>query len=430
MLSQSLRRKVSLALATIFLSFGLVTAQEPPLRITRPQDSDKPNLKTTATLELEKDTAFRRLNNEESKSELNIEKKANGKRSEINKANTLKKVRTSAQVPDFNQIESQSFSTGGGDITEIEPNGTIAQAVSLPVNIFGQMGFDSDIDFFAFQGLAGQPIVIEPFATRLRRSDMIADIALFNSTGQLLVRSIGDENDDPLIRFTPSTNEVLVIGIADVDDFGGSSYQYVLNITRGVDVSEQEPNDQQAQSLTAIPATVFGDITVRTDIDFYSFIGQMGETLIVDVDAEVLGSRLDPEINLSDPQTGAEFFYNDEYDGSDSRFNIVLPYTGRYVIGIGSFQSNSTGFYRLNISAVSGNGAPIITSVTRTAKKQIEIVGTGFNSGVKVEVNSVRRKTTIISNGVLHAKVKARVGDVVTVVNSPDDRRSNLLVIQ
>ncbi len=430
MLSQFLRRKVCMVLAMIFMSFGLVTAQEPTLRITRPQNIDKSNSRNTATLELEKDSAFRRLSTEESKSELTIEKKSSGNRSEINKANTLKKVRTSAQAPDFKLIVSHSFSTGGGDINEIEPNGTIAQAVSLPVNIFGQMGFDGDIDFFAFQGLAGQPIVIEPFATRLRHSDMIADIALFNSTGQLLARSIGDESDDPLIRFTPLTNEILVIGIADVDDFGGSSYQYVLNMTRGVDVSEQEPNGQQAQNLTAIPATVFGDIDVSSDVDFYSFIGTMGETLIVDVDAEVLGSRLDPEINLSDPQTGAEFFYNDEYDGSDSRINIVLPYSGRYVIGIGSFQGNSTGFYRLNISAVSGSGAPIITSVTRTAKKEIEIVGTGFSSVVKVEVNSIRRKTTIVSAGLLRAKVKARVGDVVTVINSPDDRRSNPLIIQ
>ncbi len=430
MITQSLKRKISTALMTILLSFGLVIAQEPPLKITRPQNIDKINSRTITPLELEKDSAFRRLNREEGKQELNFEKKSNNQRSDINKANTLKKVRAAAQASNFSEIGSQSLGTGGGDIDEIEPNGTIAQAVSLPVNIFGKMGFDGDIDFFAFQGLAGQPVVIESFATRLQRSDMVADIALFNSSGELLARNIGDENDDPLIRFTPTTNDVLIVGIADIDDFGGSSYQYVLNLTRGVDVNEQEPNGQQAQSLSSVPATVFGNIEGRNDVDFYSFIGSLGDTLIVDVDAEVLGSRLDSEINLSDPQSGAEFFYNDEYDGSDSRFNIVLPYSGRFVIGVGSFQSNSTGFYRLNISVVSGSGAPIITSVTRTAKKQIEITGTGFTNGVKVEVGSVRRKTTVVSTGVLHAKVKARVGDVVTVINSPDDRRSNPLVIQ
>jgi len=430
MFRQSLKRKISTALATILLSFGLVIAQEPPLKITRPQTIDKINSRTTPTLDLEKDSAFRRLNPTESNQESNLEKKANGTRSEINKANTLKKVRVAAQAPDLSSIGTQSFGTGGGDIDEIEPNGSVAQAVSLPVNIFGRMGFDGDIDFFAFQGLANQPIVIEPFATRLRRSDMIADIALFNSAGQLLARAIGDESDDPLIRFTPQSNEVLIIGVADIDDFGGSSYQYVLNITRGVDVNEQEPNDQQAQSLSTVPATIFGDITVRSDVDFYSFIGEAGTTLIVDVDAEVLGSRLDPEINLSDPQSGEEFFYNDQYDGSDSRFNIVLPYTGRYVVGIGAVETNSTGFYRLNISIVSKDGAPIITGVTRTAKKQIEIVGTGFTSGVRVEVGSVSRKTTFISSGVLRAKVKARPGDVVTVINPPDERRSNPVVIQ
>src|SRR5262249_53343837 len=151
----------------------------------------------------------------------------------------------------------------------------------------------------------------------------------------------------------------------------------LTNITRGVDVDEVEPNDRTAQSLPAVPATLFGEISTATDVDFFSFTATAGQTLIVDVDAEVLGSRLDPEINLTDPETGAELFYNDQFDGDDSRFNIVLPYTGRYVIGIGAFSARSTGFYRLNASLVSGSGAPVITQVTRLSKKFIEVTGTG-----------------------------------------------------
>jgi hypothetical protein len=143
-----------------------------------------------------------------------------------------------------------------------------------------------------------------------------------------------------------------------------------------------------------------------------------------------LGSRLDAEANLSDPQTGSEFFYNDQLDGDDPRFNIVLPYTGRYVIGVGAFNSNSTGFYRLNISVLESAGAPVLTSVTKLAKKLIEVTGAGFTTGSRVEVNGETRKTTFINSGTLRAKVKARVGDAVTVSNPPDNRRSNPLLVQ
>jgi hypothetical protein len=429
MLKQSPRHKIS-ALLVIIFSIGLVVAQEPPLKISRPENLDKNYLRSTPQLEFENESGLRPGSSTRPDQELNFDKKANENRPEVNKANTLKKIRVPASAPDFSQITPQSLGTGGGDINEVEPNGTTAQATSLPVNIFGNMGFDGDIDFYAFQAFAGQPIVIEPFAARLGRSDLIADIALFNSAGQLLERSIGDENDDPLIRFTSTNTEILVIGIADVDDFGGSSYQYILNLTRGVDVNELEPNGSQAQNLPTIPATVFGEINGRTDVDFYSFTGTMGDTLIVDVDAEVIGSRLDVEMNLSDPQFGVEYLYNDDTDGADSRFNIVLPFTGRYVIGVGAFQNNSSGFYRMNISVVSGSGAPLITSVTRIAKKQIEVMGSGFNDGVRVEVGGVRRKTTRVSSGVLRAKVKGRPGDVVTLVNPPDERRSNPLILQ
>jgi hypothetical protein len=324
----------------------------------------------------------------------------------------------------------QSFGAGDGDRNEIEPNDTVAQGVALPVNLFGQISFAFDTDYFAFQALAGQQINVEAFAARVAGSDLIADIALFDANGNLLSSSLGSATEDPLIRYTSLSDQVLIVGITDADDFGGSRFNYLLNITRGLDADEVEPNDTTAQNLSDIPLTLFGDIQTRSDVDFFSFRATAGQTLIVDVDAEVLGSRLDAEVNLSDPATGAEFFYNDQSDGDDPRFNIVLPYTGRYVIGVGAFNANSKGFYRLNISLVSGAGAPIVTQITRISKKLIEVSGAGFVAGARVNVNGVDRTTTFISNGTLRAKVKARTGDLLTVANPPDDRRSNPIIVQ
>jgi hypothetical protein len=412
-------------MAALLLTASFVSAQseDSNLKITTRQNSEKQNTRTTPVAELDRDASFARLHPENAPR--SARKSRQRDRTQTEGASAFSRPRQAASA-----LTIQSFATGGGDINEIEPNDRVAQGVALPVNIFGEISVDGDIDFFAFTALAGQRITVEPFAARLSNSLLVADIVLFDAFGNLLASDTGNESTDPLIRYVPASDQVLIVGIADADDLGGSRFDYLLNITRGEDFDEIEPNDRTAQVLSRVPATIFGEIGSRNDVDFYSFNGTAGQTLIVDVDAEVLGSGLDAEVNLLDPQTGVEYFYNDQNDGDDPRFNLMLPYTGRYVIGVGAFNSNSRGFYRLNISLVSSAGAPIITSVTRLSKKLIEVTGTGFTSGSRVEVNANSRKTTFINSGTLRAKVKSRVGDVVTVSNPPDDRRSNPLLVQ
>ena len=422
-----IRRTAAVLTAAVLLTASLASAQDvkPTLKITRPQVVYKQNNRTTPNPHLDSAAAFGRIR-PQAKAKIHsnmIQKRQSRIRPQGRGERVFAQGRVTASAPTI-----QSFGTGGGDIFEDEPNDLVAQGVSLPVNVFGEISFDFDVDFFAFQALAGQLITVEAFAARLRDSELIADIALFDNDGDLLDRSVGDEDEDPLIRYVPSRNEVLIVGIADIDDFGGSSSEYILNITRGVDVEEDEPNGNNAQVLPLLPVTIFGEIDDEDDVDFYSFVASAGQTLIVDVDAEVFGSSLDPEVNLIDAETGKELFYNDQFDGDDSRYNIVIPFTGRYVIGIGAFAGDSEGFYRLNASLVSGADAPLLTSLIGVARKTLEVRGAGFSAGAIVEVNGRRRKTTFLNSGTLRAKVKVRAGDVVTVITPPDDRRSNPLI--
>jgi hypothetical protein len=425
MLTQSFRRAVAATAAGLLLTAPFVGAQDQAskLRITRPQLTRKENNRIVPPAEIDKDSAFERVAPRREPAQASKSRRRQAISED--RVSTFLRNRKAAAA-----VSSQSFGTGGGDIFELEPNGSVAQGVSLPVNIFGELSFDADVDFFAFQALEGQQITVEPFAARLRSSELIADIALFNASGQLLVVDFGDEDTDPLIRFTSERDEVLIVGIADIDDFGGPSFDYLLNITRGVDVEEVEPNGNLAQNLPELPVTIFGEIDGRRDVDFYSFVASSGQTLILDVDAEALGSRLDAEINLLDPDSGVEFFYNDQTDGDDPRLNIVLPYTGRYVIGIGAFNENSSGFYRFNASLVPARSAPVLSNIFQLSRKKFEVRGAGFESGAVVEVNGQPRKTTFRSSGTLRAKAKLRAGDVITVANPPDDRRSNPLIVQ
>lgn len=426
MYKQSFRRAVVATSVALLLTATFVGAQNERslLKITRPETGERTNNRITPTANLDRAAAFQRINRN---SENSFQLKSTPRRiPNISLESALARRRQSAAAT----AALQSFGTGGGDIFETEPNSQVAQGVSLPVNIFGEISFDGDLDFFAFEAIAGQQITIEPFAARLGNSLLIADILLFNATGDLLARELGDGNNDPLIRFVSTEDQVLIAGIGDIEDLGGPAFDYALNITRGIDVDEAEPNDQIAQGLPDLPVTIFGEIIDTDDIDFYSFVANAGQTLILDADSEVLGSRLDAEMNLVDPETGVEYFYSDQFDGDDPRFNIVLPYTGRYVIGIGAFNGNSTGFYRLNASIVSGAGAPIITGLTRLSKKKLLVTGLEIVKKSVVEVNGQPRKTKLIAPGTLRAKIKMKTGDVVTVINPPDDRRSNPLIVQ
>ena len=422
------KRIIATLVATMLLTATLAVAQDGDvnLKVHRPSPFFKQYDRVAPPAELDRAATFGRLSSgEDGKRQVTMQSEQPSRnRASVSSTSSFSKSGKSASA-----ITTQSFGTGGGDIFEVEPNGSVAQGVSLPVNVFGEISRDSDVDYFAFQALAGQEITIEAFAARLRRSELIAEIGLFTSTGTLIDSEEGDEDDDPFIRYTPISTQILVVGIAGDDDSGGSSSEYILNITRGRDVEEDEPNNRTAQTLPLLPVNVFGDIDSRNDVDFYSFVAAAGQTLIADIDAEVFGSDLDSEIILADPLTGVEFFYNDQNDGDDSRFNIVLPYTGRYVIGVGASDSDSKGYYRLNLSLVPALDAPIVTDLKRPSKKLLEVEGARFRSGSVIELDGRPVSTTYVNSNRLRTKQKVKTGTVVTVSGPPDGRRSNPMIV-
>jgi len=323
-----------------------------------------------------------------------------------------------------------SAGTGSGDIDEVEPNDQTAQNVFMPANIFGQIRPARDNDFFAFPCLAGEQINIEAFAARISGSRLVADIALFDSAGNVITEAVGDGVEDPLIQFVAPADGILIAGITDAEGFGGSNFIYLLSISGGVDVDEVEPNSRTPQVLPDSAVTVFGNLASSSDVDLYSFNGFQGETVIVDIDAAVIGSPLVSAVTLSDATTGIEYFSSDHDDGNDPRFNLLLPITGAYIIGVVPIAGSPGGFYRMNVSFVPGDNSPTIATVTHISRKLIDITGTGLNSNSIVEVDGTQVKTIVIQKGELNAKAKAKAGSVITVANLPDLRRSNPLVVQ
>src|SRR5436853_2425454 len=176
MFSPSLKRALAATAAALLLTASFVTAQdnEPALKITRPINAEKQHARSTPTVELDRSSAFQRLRGNESiTAQATQDSKAPRQRAAAHQeVSAFARKQQVASAPVI-----QSFATGGGDRNEIEPNDTIAQGVSLPVNIFGEISFVLDVDYFAFEALAAQQVTTDAFRARRSPSQMLADLA-------------------------------------------------------------------------------------------------------------------------------------------------------------------------------------------------------------------------------------------------------------
>jgi hypothetical protein len=364
------------------------------------------------------------------------------------KASERKALGTITRPADKNKV---NVGTGGGDVNEVEPNDSNAQVLDdIPVNVVGVISSPSDIaDCFAVPVTAGDRIRVEVVADRVFDSALDSFITVLEDDGSTVVLENDDGFDDSVDsfdRFIAEYTGYYFVCVQDALGLGDSSFVYVLNVTSAIppDLSEQEFNDDlDSADPLPLPSLVFGDSGATNDLDVYRFSGTEGTTLIVDVDAAIFLSTLDSIVGLYD-DTGGLLFGYDEDDGDstnpDTRFNILLPYTGTYYLSVGDAFNRGNGagdyYYSLSLTVQSGVGAPRVTGLKITnagfAKK---VIGSGFGrSGAFAELtadnsaaaalpsrNAPRKPTTAIK---LTPPVEVFVGDVFTVVDR-NGRRSN-----
>ncbi|HXF05773.1 MAG TPA: DVUA0089 family protein [Blastocatellia bacterium] len=254
--------------------------------------------------------------------------------------------------------------TGGGPPgrhVESEPNNTIAQAdgVVPDVTVAGTLDPGGDVDFFGFDVTSGQTITVEIRARSLTpASDADTVITLFDGRGNQLA-----ENDDfggsldSRLDFSATTSGRVFLRVRNFGPKGGPTYTYEAVITRRGVIpppqinTESEPNNSTAQANPITPpVTVRGTINPAGDVDFFVFDGRRGQQLLVDIDAQTLTppSSLDSVVTLMDSR-GNQLAENDDADGSlDSRLQVTLPSTGRYLIRIRHFDQKGGPAYTYN----------------------------------------------------------------------------------
>lgn len=104
---------------------------------------------------------------------------------------------------------------------------------------------------------------------------------------------------------------------------------------RLVRVVEVEPNDSTSQATpAALRDTVSGVINPAFDVDYFALDVPANTALDLDVDANQVGSTLDPIMALIAPDGRTVLGVNDDYDGMDSRIIYTVTTAGRYFVGI------------------------------------------------------------------------------------------------
>jgi hypothetical protein len=242
------------------------------------------------------------------------------------------------------------------------------------------------IDFYSFQGVKGQRVVVDCNAARID-SKLAPVVILADSNGNdLLVNRVSG-----VLDFTPPSDGTYLIKIHDLTFQGGTEYFYRLALQdvhqpgpvprqettarvssfswppEGLPAvapgRELEPNNKpsQAQQIT-LPCDFSGSFASADDLDIFEFEAKKGEVWWVEVASERLGLNTDPAVLVQRVvKTGERETVTDVAELDDiaapMKMGTYVPassYTGpAYHAGspdvIGKFEVKEDGLYRLQL---------------------------------------------------------------------------------
>jgi hypothetical protein len=365
----------------------------------------------------------------------------------------------SAAAPERADALVHGAGTGGGDVAEIEPNDTTAQANparDLPFECAGTVATLDDVDFVSVAVTEGQRIEADAFATIGAlaspldpRLTVFAAYGAANGAANGVVIAWNDdatpETRNARVVFNAPYTGTVYLAVAGAPGQAGENYEYMLAvwpITTDVFSAgnlEAEPNDDlNAAHVMALPGVMRGSVGTAADADFVRFETTGMSTLVVDLHSQAYGMPLDARVELYD-RDDTRIWMSDDTDGADPRFNVVLPMRGIYGLSVTGHDAGGPDYeYILSASLQDAAEAPFMEQMWydivdgRNYVKRIK--GHGFDpAGAKAEVGGLvvpsaprASKPTTVLRVTPPARVKR--GAWISVVN-PDGRRSNSYVL-
>ncbi|MBK6429106.1 MAG: PPC domain-containing protein [Blastocatellia bacterium] len=284
--------------------------------------------------------------------------------------------------------------TGGGDMPEFEPNNVMSfanTATDIPFTCTGTIDAAGDMDWIRVFVTAGEPLQISVHSRiGLFMSPLNPFLDVRRQDGSLLAFNDNISWPDNLnaeVYITPTYTGDMFLVVWSLVPAGSPAHKYILEVWPTTvpifDSSnvETELNDTtSAADPITLPGAKLGMISVSGDVDWSYFDAPAGATVVVDVHSQIYGLHLDPVVGIFQTY-GGEIFSNADEDGRDSRFNIVLPYTGRYYVRVTDNANTGSIFhaYVLSVSLQDGSASPHITKLKYTPSGRLKkVVGYNF----------------------------------------------------
>ena len=216
-----------------------------------------------------------------------------------------------------------------------EPNDTPGQAtpISYGTLIDADICPAEDVDYYALTASAGETIIVDIDAYAIG-SDLDSYLYLYDTDGVTeLVHNDDHDGLDSYLAYTFPADGTYYLMVRDYYNGGEPDYFYTISLSSGTCSDPHESNDTPGQATPISPGKLNDpDICPGGDVDYYAFAGEAGEEIVVDIDAQAIGSGLDSYLYLYDTDGVTELAHNDDYDGLDSHIEYALPADGTYYL--------------------------------------------------------------------------------------------------
>jgi len=210
---------------------------------------------------------------------------------------------------------------------------------------------------------------------------------------------------------------------------GGKTESLPIEIEEIPQLAETEPNNTASEvSPTALPATVWGVLATKGDVDHLSFDAQAGQTLIFDLEAKRMGSAANAVLTLLNPLGQVVASSNDYGDETDPLLTYKVTAPGRYTIRVrdlalaGSNKHN----YRLTVGELPLVLGVFPLSLPANQASSVELVGYNLPADARSQIPaSAAGEVTVPLDEAYRSRgtLKALIVDAAATIESePNDQ--------